>query len=172
MVITQQPSGRNPCTDQTAVFEVTAVGALLSYQWRFDGAVIEGENDATLILNDVAPTDAGVYACDVASECGGFASSVAVQLVVSEAPPAIEVSPEGATLCVGDTHFMLVVVTGFAEFQWFKDGDPIPGAAQPFLVIPDASFEDAGAYFVLAHNGCGDAASESAMVEVIDCAGP
>ncbi len=86
--------------------------------------------------------------------------------------PAVEITaqPVGATLCVGDDHFMSVQATEFPTYQWFKDGEPLPGATQFFFAIVDASFEDAGAYYVVATGACGSLASDIAVIEV-NCGG-
>ena len=81
-----------------------------------------------------------------------------------------ETHPMGATLCVGDSHFMIVSATGFPSYQWYKDDEPIPGATQLFFAITDATPEDEGVYNAVATNGCNSDTSDAAVVDVIDCA--
>ena len=37
-------------------------------------------------------------------------------------------------------------------YQWYKDGEPIPGAKLPYLYVPEASPEDRGSYTCVASN--------------------
>ena len=37
-------------------------------------------------------------------------------------------------------------------YQWYKDGEPIPGATLPYLYVPEATPEDRGSYTCVASN--------------------
>ena len=69
----------------TATFTtmVTGVGSDdFTYQWRYNGTIISGETDSTLIITNVAPNDAGIYNCTVMNQYGDSNSS-SVSLTVT-----------------------------------------------------------------------------------------
>ncbi len=56
-------------------FTVTASGTTpMSYQWRFNGGIIQGANAATLLRNNVQHTNGGVYSVVVANSVGQASS--------------------------------------------------------------------------------------------------
>ncbi|MSU50153.1 MAG: hypothetical protein EXS37_13895 [Opitutus sp.] len=62
---------------------VTAAGSPAPvYQWLKDGVVINGANDATLLLANVRPTDAGSYAVRVTNAAGVATSANAAVTVI------------------------------------------------------------------------------------------
>ncbi len=169
VVVTQHPADQCVCAGDDVVMELNAAGAFLIFQWRRDGEAIPGATESELVLQNVQPADAGLYDCEISSECGGSAWSSPAELTVSDGPIVIVQPPQDATLCAGATHFMYVAASGFAEYQWFLDGAPIPGATAKHYIIVDASSEHAGLYHVVATNGCNTAVSDTAVIEVIDC---
>jgi hypothetical protein len=66
------------------VFSVTAAGAEpLTYQWFFNtNAPVQGASDATLVLTDVAPADAGTYSVTVSNLAGSVSSQPAALRVL------------------------------------------------------------------------------------------
>jgi hypothetical protein len=63
-VITSQPQNLTITNGDTAVFSVTASPAgALSYQWRFNGGNLPQQTNATLVLSNAGPTQAGNYDC-------------------------------------------------------------------------------------------------------------
>jgi len=80
--ITAQPQSRMVTAGAAVTFSVGAAGTPpLNYQWRFDEADISGATQASLILSNVQPTQAGNYSVVVANELGSVTSSVAVLVV-------------------------------------------------------------------------------------------
>ena len=57
----------------------------VTYQWRHDGDNIDGETDATLILQDVHVEDQGWYTCVIVDESPAIAETTAAYLKVSAA---------------------------------------------------------------------------------------
>ena len=68
---------------QTVVFRAVAEGAPpLQYQWLFNGALLPGATNATLVLSNVQPAQAGSYALVASNALGLVASSPAVLTVL------------------------------------------------------------------------------------------
>ncbi|WP_158279818.1 immunoglobulin domain-containing protein [Coraliomargarita sinensis] len=69
------PSGVVAEAGETATFEVQASGeATLSYQWWKDGAPLDGETSAALVISDLDPTDSGSYLVVVSNSRGSVES--------------------------------------------------------------------------------------------------
>jgi hypothetical protein len=83
--IVTQPASLNVVTGQTAIFTVTATGALpLSYQWYYNtNATLAWGTNATLNITNAQTTDAGAYSVTVTNLYGATNSAFAT-LTVSE----------------------------------------------------------------------------------------
>lgn len=139
----------NGCEDNVWSLEGTTVsGDVASYQWTTaDGSILGDANQANILIEDV-----GTYMVTgiSADGCGSVES-----MVVVETLPGITSVDEYEIN--GDN---LIAPTGFASYQWYKDGAEIAGAnTQEYEV--DAS----GNYSVLVSNDLG-CTSESAAQNV------
>jgi uncharacterized repeat protein (TIGR03803 family) len=95
-VITRQPGSLRWITNGTAEFVVLAAGsAPLSYQWLFNGAVIPGATNATLIVSHERLTNSGTYAVIVSNPYGSATSSNAF---LSLPTPIVAIIPPLATV--------------------------------------------------------------------------
>lgn len=74
--IYSQPSGATKNVGESVTFSVGASNAS-SYQWRKDGADIEGATSSVLSLSSLIIDDAGDYSCRVTNSCGYRTSSTA-----------------------------------------------------------------------------------------------
>jgi hypothetical protein len=83
--ITAQPASLSVSTGQPARFSVTALGAGLTYQWRFNGNEIAGANAATYTIASTTPSNAGSHTVVVSNPAGSITSTPA-QLVVMSTP--------------------------------------------------------------------------------------
>jgi hypothetical protein len=64
------------CVGASVTNRVIVSGAVpLSYQWRFNGAPLEGQTKSTIILTNLQLTDAGEYDVVVANMCGSVTST-------------------------------------------------------------------------------------------------
>jgi hypothetical protein len=80
--ITVQPVSQTVSPGANVTFSVTATGsAPLSYQWRFNGNDLAGQNSATLQLNNVQSTDTGIYDVVVSNSAGSDTSDSAFLIV-------------------------------------------------------------------------------------------
>ena len=120
--ITQQPQNQSVATNGTAQFNVQAVGSgVLRYQWRKDGANIEGAIGQGLSLPNVQLEDEGLYSV-VVSDANGSVESQPARLAVLIAPVFVE-QPLSQTVTVGQEVTFRVTVSGNPppfEFEWRK----------------------------------------------------
>jgi len=85
--ITTQPQSQTVTGGQSVSFSVLASGtAPLSYQWRKDGANIQGATSATYAIASVASSDAGSYDVVVSNSAGAVTSNPAILTVNQTAP--------------------------------------------------------------------------------------
>ena len=81
--ISGQPQSRTNTAGTLATFTVTAGGtALLKYQWRLNGASLNGATESTLSLSGVQPGDGGDYSVVITNGAGSITSAVATLTVI------------------------------------------------------------------------------------------
>lgn len=92
-IIVRQPEDVAVAVGGAATFSVEATGfANFRYQWLKDSKALIGQTNATLILESVQATNAGVYAVTVLATGGGSLRSRNAQLtVLSETKPVLGV---------------------------------------------------------------------------------
>ncbi|MCW5556457.1 MAG: hypothetical protein KIT22_01205 [Verrucomicrobiae bacterium] len=88
--------------------------------------------------------------------------------------PRLNEPPASLGVHAGQEARFAVVAAGSAPFQyqWRWNGQPIPGATGPELVIAQAQPGDAGNYSVVISNAQGQATSENAVLRVLPATGP
>jgi hypothetical protein len=82
--------------------------------------------------------------------------------------PFIHVQPQGKAELLGGSATLSVVANGGEplEYQWWKEGEPLPGATNAVLTIDSVEVEDAGEYSVVVSNQFGTAHSLPAILVV------
>jgi hypothetical protein len=152
-----------------AQFNVTAVGPPpLAYQWLKNGQSLSGQTGATLSISGTTVNDNGNYAVVVSNQYGAVTSAVAVLAVYSPAPTILS-QPQDLTRYEGNTAVFSVSATGLGPltYQWFKDGAPIPGAADSIYSASDVQVSQSGhAYSVRVSNSAGTVQSAKAFLTV------
>lgn len=169
-VLTNQPANAAGTTGGSASFGVVA-DALPppTYRWRFNGATISGQTNATLNLSNLAAGDAGNYTVVLSNFVGSVTSSVAMLTVTSGTGPAIVTPPHAATAFTGGGTNFSVAATGTAPlgYFWRKDGVPIPGANGTVLPLSNLTTNDAGSYSVTVSNAINSVTSAAATLNVV-----
>jgi hypothetical protein len=93
-VITLQPTNQTVLAGQTTMFSAGASGTSpLSYQWMSNQVNIAGATNTSLILPDVQPGQAGIYAVRVTNLYGSTLSSNALLTVIPPATNCITAFP-------------------------------------------------------------------------------
>jgi alpha-tubulin suppressor-like RCC1 family protein len=165
--ITQQPSGLAAPAGGAAQFTVQASGtAPLRYQWSLEGLSIIGATNATLVLSNLQPTNAGVYRVIVSNVAGSVLSASAVLRVIP-VPPTILSGPTNLNLSAGSTGAFSVTAAGSAPFtyEWRFNGTPL-STKSPLLTLSNVQAANAGNYQVIVANSIGAATSSVATLTV------
>jgi hypothetical protein len=108
-----------------------------TYQWYYNGALMTGETGSYIVVEE-----AGAYHIEViVSPCSSVSENFEVTgtgTVVTIPQPAISRTNEG-DLCDG-ANVMLYITNvdeygNNVEFQWYKDGLPIDGETNTYLIV-------------------------------------
>ncbi|MBN86526.1 MAG: hypothetical protein CL885_03285, partial [Dehalococcoidia bacterium] len=165
--VTQQPQNIRVIEGDSAYFEVKSTGTQpINYEWRFNGSVIEGEENSTLRVNGASKSDQGTYQVIMKNIAGG-AVSEEVQLTVVQ-PVVILDEPKSTTQLLGQALKLSAVASGSEplKYEWYKDGQLIAESNDRLLDIETLGYENAGTYKVRISNEAGYVTSTDAVVTV------
>jgi kumamolisin len=161
--ITAEPASLTVNLGSNATFTVGVSGsAPFTYQWLFNGAVIDGATSASYTVDDAQQSQAGSYTVTVANSSGSVTSTAAV-LAVDLPPgyPDITGQPQSTTVAFEGTAVLTVAVTGTGPFtyQWYVEGIAITGATSSSYTatLP-------GSYTVAVTNSVASTTSSPAIV--------
>jgi hypothetical protein len=168
-LIMVQPASTTNTEDSTAIFSVLAGGsAPRSCQWYFAGTnLLAGATNATLVLTNVQPAQAGAYSVLVTNAYGTVLSSNAWLTVLGA--PVIVSQPAGLNLKAGAAAAFTVAAAGSAplSYQWYWNGtNAIPLATNATLTLAGVQVANSGYYSVLVTNVFGAALSSNAVLAV------
>lgn len=169
--IVRQPVSASVMAGGTVAFVVGATGwAPLTYWWTWNGQPYAVRSEPVLVLESVTTNLAGIFAV-VVSNAFGTVTSAPVTLVV-EAPtqPVILWQPYGDSVGPGGYFSLSVVAAGTPplNYQWFKDGQPLPGETNRILAFDAVQAADAGIYTVRVDNLAGTVWSLGARLVVTE----
>lgn len=167
--ITSQPQPATIQPGEPATLSVSAEGAApLSYQWYANGSPVSGATSSSLT---VTPASTAMYHVIVTNACGNVTSNTATITVGSCSSPGISAQPQPVTIQPGQQATLSVTATGQAPlaYQWYANGNPIPGATSSSHTVNPASTTS---YHVVVSNACGQLTSSTATVTVGTCAAP
>jgi purine nucleoside phosphorylase len=170
--IATQPSSQTTTQGLNVAFSVVSVGtAPFSYQWSFNGAALSGASNASLVLTNVDPTDAGSYTVAVTNAWGSVTSAVATLTVL--VPAGIATQPQSQAAVVGQSPTFSVTASGTAPFsyQWRFNGTASPGATSSAFTLSNIQSNKAGNYLVVVTNAAGSVTSAVAILTVYVPAG-
>ena len=110
----ESPSGQTVALGKNVTFTAAAAGAN-SFQWKLDGVAVAGATAATLVLNNVALTNAGAYTVLASSKEG----------LTMLSPPAVLKLDVAAGTSVGSP----ALLSGGMEVRVFSDNQYVDATA-------------------------------------------
>ena len=168
--IVTAPVAQTVVAGNAVQFTVNATGTPTpTLQWLKDGVAIDGATDATLTLPSVQLTDAGQYSVLVSNSQGAVTSAAALLTVTpAAAAPVFSSPPVSQTVAAGATVVFNApaIASPAPTYSWLLNGQTIPNATGPTLMIPRVSAADAGAYTAVAQNSLGLQTSPAAALIV------
>lgn len=173
-VIHTHPQNQTVAQGQSATFAVSASGTEpLNYQWKKGGADMPDATSATLTIPAAQGADAGSYAVVVTNDHGSLTSNAATLTVTTPVPATITTSPQSQMVDAGQSITFTVVAAGSPPltWQWHRNGQPISGATDAELTLPNAQAADAGSYTVVVTNA-GDSVTSSAALLTVNNVAP
>lgn len=163
---TLQPTNRavNVGTNVTFMAQVSNP-TVTYYQWLKNGSDIPGATDPTYTLYNVQLADAGTYAVSANNAIAGVTSSNAI-LQVGIAP-AVTQQPVSLVVTQGQPAIFTFGVSGTPlNYYWRKNGVPMAGATNSWLVFASTVLSNAGSYTCQASNFLGSVTSLGATLTV------
>lgn len=194
-VFTTQPVTQNAMPGQTVTFFVAVTGVPTPVlQWYRNGLPIP-VSGSSLTLGVSKNTPNWVFYVTATNALGTATSNQAMLNVVNSVTPKIISQPISHTLAVGSTGVLSVGVadpsaspgstqsgvvsvqnvgksTEALDFQWYKDGTPIPGATTDQLLLPSMAVEQSGHYLARVASGDAAIASEPGVLTVVPTTDP
>ena len=167
LAISGQPADVSVVLGQTATFTVTATASQpITYQWYKRNTAITGATGASLVIENVASTDASDYRVVVTSGTTSLVSGWAKLTVLL--PPTITDQPVSETVKAGRNATFTVKAegTGSLSYQWRKDGVAIAGETSNRLQLRKVTAAQAGTYDVVVTNAYGSTVSTAAQLVV------
>ncbi|MDX9760365.1 MAG: zinc-dependent metalloprotease family protein [Bacteroidota bacterium] len=159
-VITDQVKWRNVCVGEGAWFYVRATGAgALTYQWKRNGATIEGATTDELQLQNLQTSDnLTTFTCEITGDCGTIESEPALLKVFTSAVIVKDI--ENDTTCLGGSgRFEIEAEGSNLSYKWFfrspQGVNKTYDVNSPVFTITDAKQEDFGAYWCEVNSTCG-----------------
>ncbi len=142
----------------------TDSNANFSYQWRLNGADISGAN-----AHYYSASASGNYTVLVSDTCGSATSQA--QSVVASSLPVHSIEASSGLSCIGNPVTIVSANLSGASpvsYQWFENGNMIPGATNSSLVITAPGY-----YSLAATDGFGCSfRSDSLVIQLDSLAAP
>lgn len=122
----------------------------VEYQWQKDGVDLPGQRNATLRLDGtVGSTTLGTYAVRVSNTFGSVTQVIAEVRGFDPAPLSITQQPVALDVAYGaPATFDVETDAATPTYQWFKDGERLPGGTNRTLTIPSVRYPERGLYTV------------------------
>ncbi|MBU3678218.1 MAG: hypothetical protein FGM32_01250 [Candidatus Kapabacteria bacterium] len=170
--ITTQPLGVTACSGRQLTLSVATTTPGTTYQWRKDGANIDGATNATYSIASPTANSSGSYDVVLTTTCGSKTSDAAkVQIADS---PVITKQPIAKSVSAGSALELSVAAEGPGlTYQWTHNGTaiPAPDGTSSTLKIASVTAEGQGMYQCTVTSECGRSTKSdevSVMVTGVD----
>lgn len=139
----------------------------VSYQWFWDGNLLLGETNSTLVLRNVTVEMQGTY--KVEARNGGGVTNSSTVLTVDPKPvirPAGQPTDVTVRACLAATFQVTATACDALSYQWRRNGEVLSGQTGRVLRFPSVSPADAGGFDVIVSNAQGSTTSRVAQLIV------
>lgn len=172
--IVQQPADVARLLGQSVTLTV-GVGSSGSpqYQWCHFGLPLSGATRAQLVLTNLTWAEAGDYHAVVSQGSSALSSRVARLELVEPGPPALLGGPAAQQpLALGTSQALTAATAGWGDitYRWFKDGQPIAGAAGATLQLGQVTTNTAGEYRLELRDAAGNVTTRTFTVVLVAAA--
>jgi len=172
--IVTNPSSLVANMGDTVIFEVSATGDLVHYQWYHivNGVPVQVSNGATrtLTVDNIVIGSGGTYYAQAYNDITGQTLNSTNAVLTVNLPVGFVIQPVNTTINEGDSFTLTTTVSGTTPitYVWFKDGAVISNnnALSTRLTRTSVTTVDAGVYKLSAHNVAGNAVSNEITVTV------
>jgi hypothetical protein len=169
--ISFQPGNQTVTAPQTATFSVTVSGTSpLSYQWKKNGAAINGATSKNYTTPATAVSDSGAQFTVMVSNSAGSAASNAAMLTVGAAAvaPAITTEPASESVTLGQAATFAVAASGASplSYQWYKNGAAVGSNSSAYSTSPTTAADNQAQIQVTISNTAGSVTSNTATLTV------
>ncbi len=174
ITITDYPDSLSIISGEKATFTVSAMSSdeqEISYQWYFNGSVINNATTASFSIESVSVADQGEYSVSLST--ADITKNAQASLLVEVAPDpvvavAISMHPVSQAAYVQESLTFNVSATGSGvlNYQWRKNGVALSGQVNSHLSFQSLSLDDTAQYDVVITNEAGSVTSNSAMLTV------
>jgi len=170
--VTLAPTVTSVVAGQTLSLMAGIAGENISYRWQKDGVDLQastriaGVTSQTLTIQGVTPSDAGSYRLTANGSTGSATTLGALVTVLT--PVTVTQQPQSVVGVEGTTVQFSVTATGSPSptYQWFKDGNPLPGATEGTLNLASVRPAMIGDYTAVVSNAAGSVTSSGASLTI------
>jgi alpha-tubulin suppressor-like RCC1 family protein len=168
-VFTRQPASQTVADGRAVVLSVSAQGySTPTLQWYGPDGLIEGGTASTLTVTGFSAAKAGAYYAVASNESSSTTSEKATLSLpgLVEGKPTILIHPQSQAVVAGGTATFMVKALDATQYQWRKNGVPIPGATGTDLVVGNVTAVDVASYSVLVSNSVTSVLSTAATISL------
>ena len=169
-LLVSQPQDQSVLAGNTVTLAVTVSSCPpIGYQWYFNLTnVIPDATNASLVLESINSSEAGLYSAVITNAFGSITSSPA--LVTVNLPAVIVGNPVDQVATNGDDVHWRVLAKGSAPlyYQWYFEGtNSLPLQTNSTLDLLSVTPDQAGIYQVVVTNVYGSATSAPALLTIV-----
>lgn len=165
-MITAQPENAKVCVGKPLALTTQASGDNVTYQWFKGTTAIPMATSATYDKAVASTDDAGSYAVVATNACGS-SRSVQVDVVVNT---EVSITKEPADVAINDNEALTFTVEANASdavsYKWFHNNTEIVGATTATYTVAKAQMSDAGEYYCVVTNSCGEKTTRKAVASI------
>lgn len=144
------------CEHQNIRFVVHPNGSQpLTYQWKKNNVNLNGQNDTVFIINNTTSSNSGGYICQVRNFCDTISTNSANLFI--KIAPTVQTQPQNSTSQLNSSASFSLRANGTRPFyyQWYHNTILMSGYTDSNLVLNNIQQTNAGAYYCIVSNSCG-----------------